>query len=51
MSKKKPKHAPQKEAQAKQEAAKNPTRDDVHEQREPNQKREGTVRKTSASNT
>jgi hypothetical protein len=34
-----------KEAQAKQEASKNPNRDDIHEQREPNQKREATVKK------
>lgn len=34
-----------KEQEQKKEIAKNPSRDDVHEQREPNQQREGVVRK------
>ena len=36
--------SPQPEQQAKHEAAQKPSRDDVHEQREAGQQREGTVR-------
>ncbi len=37
------------EQQANKEAAKNPARDDVHEQRQAGQKQEGVVKKTSPS--
>lgn len=40
-----------KERKQKQEISKNPSRDDVHEQRDPNQPREGVVRKPTQTQT